>query len=58
VTYADAAIRAFADAGGDVVVVGHSLAGPTIALIADRRPVSRLVYLWAVLPVPPGPTTK
>jgi pimeloyl-ACP methyl ester carboxylesterase len=47
---ADAAINAVADAGDNLVVVGHSLAGLTIPLIASRRPVSRLVYLRAVLP--------
>ncbi len=50
--YADAAIEAFADAGDDLVVVRHSLAGLTIPLVAVRRPVSRLVYLCAMLPRP------
>jgi pimeloyl-ACP methyl ester carboxylesterase len=34
----------------DVVVVGHSLAGHTIPLVAARRPVRRLVYLCALVP--------
>jgi Alpha/beta hydrolase family len=50
--YADAAIKAFASAGDDLVVVGHSLAGLTIPVIAERRRVSRLVYLCAMLPRP------
>jgi pimeloyl-ACP methyl ester carboxylesterase len=36
----------------DVVLVGHSLAGNTVPLVAARRPVSRLVYLCAVVPIP------
>jgi pimeloyl-ACP methyl ester carboxylesterase len=50
--YAEVAIEAFADADDDLVVVGHSLGGLTIPLIATRRPVSRLVYLCAMLPRP------
>ncbi len=56
-TYADvvcaALDAAFEGAGGDrsdVVVVGHSLAGNTIPLVAARRPVRHLVYLCALLP--------
>ena len=48
----DAAITTFAGAGDDLVVVGHSLAGLTIPLVAARRPVSRLVYLCAMLARP------
>jgi pimeloyl-ACP methyl ester carboxylesterase len=36
----------------DVVVVGHSLAGMTIPLVAARHRVRALVYLCALLPVP------
>jgi pimeloyl-ACP methyl ester carboxylesterase len=36
----------------DVVLVGHSLAGNTIPIVAARRPVSRIVYLCAVVPIP------
>jgi pimeloyl-ACP methyl ester carboxylesterase len=35
-----------------VVVVGHSLAGHTIPLVADRRPVGRLVFLSALIAEP------
>jgi hypothetical protein len=48
--YAAAAVEAFGDADDDLVVVGHSLAGLTIPLIAQARPVRRLVYLCAMLP--------
>lgn len=39
-------------AAGDVVLVGHSLGGCTIPLVARRRPVRRLVFLCAPLPLP------
>ena len=48
--YAAAAVEAFAGADADFVVVGHSLAGLTIPLIAAARPVSRLVFVCAMLP--------
>jgi pimeloyl-ACP methyl ester carboxylesterase len=50
--YADAAVEAFRDAPDDLVVVGHSLGGLTIPVIAARRPVSRLVFVCAMLPRP------
>ncbi len=48
--YAAVVTDALADAPDDVVVVGHSLAGQTIPLVAERRRVSRVVYLCALLP--------
>jgi pimeloyl-ACP methyl ester carboxylesterase len=51
-TYADVVLDALETAEEDVVLVGHSLAGNTIPLVADRRPVSRLVYLCALVPIP------
>jgi pimeloyl-ACP methyl ester carboxylesterase len=50
--YADAAVEAFAAGPEDIVVVGHSLGGLTIPVIAARRPVGRLVFLCAMLPRP------
>lgn len=38
--------------GAEAVVVGHSLAGLTIPLVAARRAVQRLVYLCALVPTP------
>jgi pimeloyl-ACP methyl ester carboxylesterase len=38
--------------GEDLVLVGHSLAGNTIPLVAARRPLRRLVYLCALIPIP------
>lgn len=50
--YADVVVDALRDVDGRVVVVGHSLAGLTIPLIAARRPVERLVFLCAFVPRP------
>ncbi len=50
--YAAATLDAFAAAGDDLVLVGHSLAGLTIPIVATRRPVARLVFLCAMLPRP------
>jgi pimeloyl-ACP methyl ester carboxylesterase len=36
----------------DLILVGHSLGGLTIPLVAARRPVRRLVFLCALIPVP------
>ncbi len=49
--YADVVVAALADAD-DVVVVGHSLAGHTIPLVAERMPVRHLVYLAALVAEP------
>lgn len=49
-TYADVVCDALKRREGDVVVVGHSLAGNTIPLVATRRPVRHLVYLCAAVP--------
>jgi hypothetical protein len=50
--YAAAAVEAFAAAGDDLVVVGHSLAGLMIPLVASARPVRQMVFLCAMLPRP------
>ena len=50
--YADVAAGAFDGAPDDLVLVRHSLGGLTIPLIARRRPVSRMVFLCAMLPRP------
>jgi pimeloyl-ACP methyl ester carboxylesterase len=43
------------DPGDDLIVVGHSLAGLTVPLVAAQRPMRRLVYLCSVLPIPGQP---
>jgi alpha-beta hydrolase superfamily lysophospholipase len=52
VRYAEIVADAISDSGHEVVLLGHSLAGLTIPLVAARRPVSRLVFLSAFIPVP------
>ena len=53
--YADVVCAALADAGDDVVVVGHSLGGLTAPVVAARRPVRRVVFLCGLLPTPGRP---
>ncbi len=50
--YADVVVAATAAAGDDLVLVGHSLGGLTIPLVAALRPARKLVYLCALLPRP------
>lgn len=49
-TYADEVCAALGQCDDDVVLVGHSMAGSAVALVAARRPVHHLVYLCAVVP--------
>lgn len=51
-SYARAVGRALRRAGEDVVLVGHSLGGLTVPVVAAARPVRRLVYLCGLIPVP------
>jgi pimeloyl-ACP methyl ester carboxylesterase len=53
--YAEATVEAFSDAPEDLVLVGHSLGGLTIPVVAARRPVSRMVFVSAMLPRPGRP---
>jgi pimeloyl-ACP methyl ester carboxylesterase len=51
--YAETVCAAVEDVqGAELVLVGHSLAGLTIPLVASHRPVHQLVYLCALLPIP------
>jgi pimeloyl-ACP methyl ester carboxylesterase len=50
--YADVVGDACEDAGEDATVVGHSLGGLTIPIVASRRPVGRMVFLAAAVPDP------
>ena len=49
---AEVIVEALRDSGDDVVLVGHSLAGLTVPLVAAQRPLRRLVYLCALIPQP------
>jgi pimeloyl-ACP methyl ester carboxylesterase len=54
--YADSVCAAIMDcAAEDLIVVGHSLAGLTVSLVAARMPMRRLVYLGALVPLPGRP---
>lgn len=51
-TFEDYADVVAAVMDGGEIVVGHSLAGNVLPLVAARRPVGRLVYLCAMVPDP------
>jgi hypothetical protein len=53
--YAEVVVEAIRDAGDDVIVVGHSLAGLALPLVAAARPVVRIVFLNAFIPIPGRP---
>ena len=50
--YADVVLEAMSGVDEDVVLVGHSLGGLTIPLVAAEREIGRLVFVAGVLPVP------
>lgn len=50
--YANAVDAALGATTDEIVLVGHSLAGFTIPLVAARRPVRELVFLCATIPIP------
>ncbi len=50
--YADAVMDAIHGWDAPPVVVAHSLSGLVAPLVAARRPVARVIYLAAILPVP------
>ena len=54
--YADVVISALAG-HGPVTVVGHSLGGLTIPIVAADRPVERMIFLCAFIPIPGRPFT-
>jgi hypothetical protein len=50
--WARVVVDALEGVDGDVVVVGHSLAGLCVPVVASLRPVRRMVFLGAMVPVP------
>jgi pimeloyl-ACP methyl ester carboxylesterase len=50
--YADQVVQALRAVEEPLVLVGHSLGGLTIPVVATRRPVALLIYLCALLPDP------
>jgi pimeloyl-ACP methyl ester carboxylesterase len=51
-TIVDAIDRATTPDDRDVVVVGHSMSGMALPVVPSLRPVRRLVFLGAMVPVP------
>jgi pimeloyl-ACP methyl ester carboxylesterase len=47
-----------AEAGGDVVLVGHSMGGLALPVVAARRSVRGMVFLGALVPVPGRPIAE
>lgn len=56
--YRDAVLAEIGEVGDDLVVVAHSAGGLTAPLVAAARPVRRLVFVSALLPLPGRPFTK
>lgn len=50
--YADVVVTALHEAEEPVVLVGHSMGGLTIPLVATLRPTRRMIFIAALLPVP------
>jgi pimeloyl-ACP methyl ester carboxylesterase len=50
--YAQAVLDALEGVDEPVIVVGHSLGGLTVPVVASRRPVAHMVFLGAMVPVP------
>jgi pimeloyl-ACP methyl ester carboxylesterase len=50
--YADSVVRSIPASVEHVALVGHSLAGLTIPVVAERRTAVITIYLCALLPVP------
>ena len=48
--YADTVIQSLQGVNDDVILVGHSMAGMIVPLVAKQRPIHRLVFLAALLP--------
>ncbi len=50
--YAQIVVRAIGDSVDDVVVVGHSLGGLVVPLVAEVRPVRHMIFLGSFVPAP------
>lgn len=50
--FADVVIQALPKTDDDIVLVGHSMAGTVIPLVAEARQVRQLVFLAALIPYP------
>jgi pimeloyl-ACP methyl ester carboxylesterase len=52
VEYASTVLDAMSGVGDEAILVGHSMGGVVVPLIAAARPVARMVFLAALLPEP------
>ena len=52
IEWANAVLDAVSDDDGPIIVVGHSLAGLAVPLVAASRPVAGMVFLSAFIPQP------
>jgi pimeloyl-ACP methyl ester carboxylesterase len=50
--FAEAVVRSLPPDENDVILVGTSMAGTVIPLVANQRPVRKLVFLAALIPYP------
>jgi pimeloyl-ACP methyl ester carboxylesterase len=50
--FADAVLRSLPKDEDDIILVGHSMAGTVIPIVATKRPVRKLVFLAALIPYP------
>ncbi|WP_353239562.1 alpha/beta hydrolase [Limnohabitans sp.] len=50
--FAEAVVQALPKTDGDIVLVGHSMAGTFIPLVAEAHQVRQLVFLTALIPCP------
>jgi pimeloyl-ACP methyl ester carboxylesterase len=50
--YAQAVLDSLDGSDDDVIVVGHSLGGLTVPVVASLRPVRRMVFVGALVPAP------
>ena len=50
--YAQTVVEALAGHQEPITLVGHSLAGLTIPLVASKRPIARMIFLAAFIPRP------
>lgn len=50
--FADVVLQALPKTDDDIVLVGHSMAGTVIPLVAEARQVRQLVFLTALIPCP------
>ncbi|MGI8502730.1 MAG: alpha/beta fold hydrolase [Hassallia sp.] len=50
--FADAVLRSLPKDEDDIILVGHSMAGAVIPIVACKRPVRKLVFFTALIPYP------